>query len=232
MQHLGGADAVEHLAAEVRREALAHFARQRLARRHAAAQCDLVACRQVLRGKHRRVQRRHAEKHAWSVLHQSLEYGRRRRPLSHQHHGCAGRKRKGQRIAEPIGKEELGGGEHHIVLSQSEHLPPIGFIGPVEVRMRMHRTLGTAGRSRRVEPEGDVVAAGRGRRLGSACLADPCREFGRVVRQRTLRAHDHHQSDLVGYPSQGLRQRGQQGARHQQHLRPAMRHHVGVVVHG
>ena len=48
VQHLGGADAVDQLAAEVRAEALAEFARQRLAGRRAQAQRHLAALRAAL----------------------------------------------------------------------------------------------------------------------------------------------------------------------------------------
>ncbi|MCY1293744.1 hypothetical protein D9M70_430120 [compost metagenome] len=165
MQHFRGADAIQDVAAEMRQETLADIARQCLAGRGAHAQRHLAARGQVGRGEQAGEQCRHATENGGLLLAQTPEHRRRRGPFGHQHGGRTHRHREGQRIAQPIGKEQLGGREHHVVLADAEHLAGIEVGGMEQVAVGVHRALGSAGRARRIEPERHVVGAGaRGRR--------------------------------------------------------------------
>ena len=56
-------------------------------------------------------------------LRSALEDGVRRRPLGHQHDGGAHAQREGQRVAQAVGEEELGGREADVALAQAQHAP-------------------------------------------------------------------------------------------------------------
>ena len=85
----------------------------------------------------------------------------RRRPGRQQHGGGARRHRKGQRIAEPVGEEQLGHRIADVAVLDAEDGPGIKLIGELEIGMGVHGSLGLAGRAGGVEPKAHVVARGR-----------------------------------------------------------------------
>ena len=126
-----------------------------------------------------------------------------RRPLRHQHHGRADREREAQRVAEAVGEVELGGGEADVV-ARSGRAPACRTARPsTRLGVGVDRALGLAGRARRIEPEGRIVATGRGgfgERLAGA--VEQRIEVERAGRQRRGGAGDDQVADLVcAWPS-------------------------------
>jgi hypothetical protein len=126
VQHLGAADAVDDVDAEVALEALAQFGRQRFAGRRHQAQRHVSSTRRQVGV------RQHAGKAGGgAVEHRGLEPARPRPPaleggvgrgpLAHQQRGGAHAHREGQRIAQAVGEEQLGGREADVVLAQAQH---------------------------------------------------------------------------------------------------------------
>ena len=148
VQHLGRADAVEDVDPDPSRPAPADLLRQRLSGRNATAQCEFVARGQIVAGEHRIVEGRNPVKDCRSALAQHAADCRRRRPLRHQHAGGADRQWKGQRIAEPIGEEQLCRREHNIALVDAEHRDGIELGSLHQARMDVHGTLRPACRPR------------------------------------------------------------------------------------
>ena len=148
MQHLGRAEAVDDLAAEVAREALADVARQRFAGRRAQAKLDLRSIRQIGRREHAGIAGRRAEEQRHAVLRQPLEDRWRRRPFGHQHGGRADAQREGQRVAETVGEEQFRGREQHVGFAHAEHRAAEQRCGPVEIGVGVDRALRAAGRAR------------------------------------------------------------------------------------
>ena len=182
--------------------------------------------RQVRRGEHAGEAGRRAVEHggldAADAAGPALEGRVGRRPLGHQQHGGAHAQREGQRIAQAVGEEQLGGGEADVVLGQAEHALAVQLAGPVGVGVRMHRALGAAGGAGRVEPEARVVGARARPAWGSgACAARKASNStsagcsGATGRDTITLPH------LVIRLDQRGRQRRQQRARHQHRLRAA-----------
>jgi hypothetical protein len=151
VQHLGGADAVDDVHAEVALEALAQFGRQGLAGRGGQAQGHRLARGQLGVGQHAREAGRRTIKdrglEATDLAAPALEGGIRCGAFGHQDRGGAHAQGKGQRIAQAIGEEQLGRRETHIVFAQLQDGSPIEFGRPIRIGMRVHRALGSAGRA-------------------------------------------------------------------------------------
>ena len=132
-----------------------------------------------------------------AMLLQAFEHRGRRRPLRHQHRGRAHCQRKRQRVAQPVGEEQLGRREHDVAFTNAQDRPGIEFRSLDQAGMNVHRALRRAGRARRIEPEAGVVA-GRRRGLelrcrlspsaiaGARAHADPCRTRRHVLRKGRL----------------------------------------------
>ncbi len=98
--------------------------------------------------------------------------------------------------------------------------------------MGVDRALGPAGRARRIEPEGRIVAAGRGR-LGKRLAGGEQRVEGKGAgRERVGRAADDQVLDLVLRLRHRLAEQRRERGRDDRRLGPAVRQHVGVVVGG
>ena len=126
----------------------------------------VLALRQQVRSEHvrrsRSARHRRPSAYAADAAAPALEHRLRRRPLGHEQRRRADAHRKGQRVAEPIGEEELGGREADVALLQAEDRLAVKLGRPVRVGVRMHRPLRPAGRARRIEPEGGIVGVGAG----------------------------------------------------------------------
>ena len=231
MQHFGGADAVDHLAAEVRRPALADVAGQGFTGRRTQPQRHLVARGQVGAGQHAAKPGGRAIEHRRLVVHQALEHGLGGGALGHQQRGGADAQRESQRVAQPVGEEQFGGGEHRVFFRQAQHRLAVQFGGPVQVGLGVHRALGFAGGAGRIQPECRLVGVGVGG-IRQALRGQHGVEGGAAVRQRGAGARHHHRPDFVPALSQRGLQRGQQRGRHQRRLRAAVAQHEGVVVGG
>ena len=104
--------------------------------------------------------------------------GRTRLAGQKQTRGADG-ERKYQRIADSVGEEQLWNGKADVVRCEAENMLRIGGGRVGHVVMQMHDALRPARRSRRIHPEGHVVAAGLGRR-----------EFARLPRQKLVRRQE------------------------------------------
>ena len=129
---------------------------------------QLAALRQVGAREQRGEERRHAVEDRRLVLAQAREDGGGRRALGHQHRRRADRQRKRERVAEPVGEEELRRREHDVVLADAEDRLRVELGRLDQARVHVHRALGRAGRARRIEPEAHVVAGRRARQRSSA----------------------------------------------------------------
>ena len=171
LQHFGRAEPVEHVDADDVAPALADMRRQGLAGRDADAQpVGAGALADVLVREQGGVERRHAVEDGRPVAPHDLEHAFGRGAVRPQHGGGADRQREGHGIAEPIGKEQLGGGMHDVVLADAEDALAEQLRGRHQVGMDVLDALGIAGRARGVEPEGDFVGhgvGGEGRRVGA-----------------------------------------------------------------
>ncbi len=169
VEHLGRAEAVEHVDACDLAPALADMRGQGLAGGDAEPQAvGARALADVLVREQRGVERRHAVENGRPVHAHDLEHAFGRRPVRPQHGGGADREREGQGVAEPVGKEQLGGGMHDVVLGDAENALAEQLRGRHQVGMDVLDALGVAGRARGVEPERDLVrhrVGGEGRRV-------------------------------------------------------------------
>ena len=158
MQHLGRAEAVENVDAVALAPAPADLGRQRFAGGDAAADLQLGSRRR--RGARQKggIERRHRIEDRDVVLLEELGDRVRRRPLRQQHGGGARRQRKSERVAEPVGEEQLRHRIADVVFADADHRRRIKRVGEFQIGMGMHRALRPAGRARRVEPEAHVVA--------------------------------------------------------------------------
>ena len=234
VQHLGGADAVDDVDAEVRLEALAQLGRQRLAGRGHQPKRHLPARRQGRVGQHAGKARGGAVEHrrpeAGHAAGQALEGGGGRGALGHQQGGGAHAHGEGEGIAQAVGKEQLGRRKADVVLVQLQHALGVQLAGPVGVGVRVHRALGPAGGAAGIQPEGRVVGLG-GRGLGQRRVrGDEGAEVDLPRLQGRQRMRDDHALHLVVALDHGGRERGQQRARHQHRLGARVLQHVGVVV--
>ena len=229
VQQFGGADAVENVDAETLLPAFADKLGQRLARRGADPQtfcARLVPERLIV--EHRGEQRRHAEEDAGIVLADQFEHHLRRRTLGIQDCGRADRHRKGQRIAEAIGEEQFRRREADIVLADAEHLSGVGFRRRFQIGVQMAHALRHAGGARRIEPEGRLVAMGRG---GVECVVFLRKLiFERQMAVRILSRH--HDMLQVRQAAEHILHHRQQRLRDEQHPRAAVHQHIGILFGG
>src|SRR5262249_42439075 len=105
----------------------------------------------------RAVKRRHAVENCRPVLTQNAANRSWGRALAEQDGGCADRKRKTERIAKPVGEEQLGCGEDDVTLLNSEYRLGVELGGPHRTRVYMDCALRCACGARRVKPEAGVV---------------------------------------------------------------------------
>ena len=225
VQHLGRTQAVEDLHAEMLGPAPAQVRRQRLARRCADAQSKFASLGQIRAREQRGIQGRHTVENTRLVPLQARKDARWRGPLGHQHRCGADRHRKGQRIAEAIGKEKFRRGKHDVVLANAEHRLRVKLGGLDKVRMQVHHALWRAGRAGRIEPEANVVARGG---CGLAFRTGPVHQFlQRRPSMRVLARHEHlrKKRQLV----QDRRESRPQGIGNYQRLRAAVVEHEFVV---
>jgi hypothetical protein len=94
---------------------------------------------------------------------QHFEYRFGRRPLRQQNADGADRERKGHGIAHAIGEEQLGGGEHHVVLANADDMPAHQSRRCKGRGVSVLDALRLAGRAGCVEPERDFVGKRRRR---------------------------------------------------------------------
>src|SRR5262245_43179342 len=121
MQHLGGTQAVENIDAGVLKPAPADIGRQRFSRRSATTQVEFLPFRQLGTCQEGTVKRRHAVENCRPVLTQNAANRSWSRAFAEKNGGCADRKRKTERIAEPIGEEELSCGKDDIAFLNAEN---------------------------------------------------------------------------------------------------------------
>jgi hypothetical protein len=161
---------------------------------------------------------------------EAVKHRLRRRALGHQHGGGPRGQRKGQRIAESVGEEELGRGEADVVLAELQHVLRVQRVGPVRIRMRMHGALRRAGGARRIEPERDVVGVRR-RRLRLVCARHVGTEIA-PAGNRLRPADDPHGPDVAARALHRPLEHRQQRVRHDRRAGAAVRQHVRVVSRG
>ena len=113
-------------------------------------------------GQHGGVKRRHAEEKRRVEPVENVEDRGRCRAVGQEHGGGAHRHRDRHAGAEAIGKEELGGAEADILMSDAQHVLAVivGHVG--RAGMDVAHPLGSAGRTRGIEPEGGFIGVGVG----------------------------------------------------------------------
>jgi hypothetical protein len=94
--------------------------------------------------------------------------------------------------------------------------------------MQMPHALGHAGRTRRIQPERRLVGMGRGRCERGAFAREFIGEF--LVAVRIVARDD----DVIeiGHPPDHVLDHRQQRFGNEQHARPAIRQHIGVLIRG
>ncbi len=230
VQHLGGADAIEDLDAEARGEGAADFLGQGLARRHADAQAIGARVPRGTRiGEHGGIERRHAVEHGGTMLLQGGEHEVRCRALRAQDGRRADRHRKRHGVAEAIGEEQFRRRIDDIVGGEADAGLADETGGFHEARMHVAGALGHAGRARRVEPEGDLVAAGVGGRESRVVQGELVAEGQRVGGRLAARDEDVLQARHAR--EDGLHHRHQRG-RDDECLHARIRQDVGVLLGG
>ena len=186
MQHLGRADPVEDVGAEPVAPPLADLLGERLSRGDADAQPVRSAGAPVARVREDgREQGRNAVEDRRPLLAQDAHHRIRGRAPFEQHHRRAHGERERHSVSQPVGEEELRGGEDDVVGAQLQHAFAVGLRRLHQILLQVHRAFGRPRRAAGVEPEGDVVGGGR-RRL------EP-RRGGReqIVQLLALPLHDH-----------------------------------------
>ena len=182
MQHLGHADAVEDVDAEVAGPALVERGRQRLAGADAASRTPASASAGSSRAQHVGEERRAGEEQRRAVLLAALDQrvrpGRRRL----QHRGRADRQREQQRVAQPVGEERLGRGQAAVVRADPA-APAAPYVSQTtcDRAVPVHGRLRRAGGAGGVEPERRRVGVGR---RTTVVVAAPASSSERVHRQR------------------------------------------------
>ena len=201
MQHLGRADAVDDVDAEMALEPLADVGRQRLAGRRDEPQGDLVALRQDRGGEHAgEAGRRAVEDRGLDAADLSApapEHRFRRWPLAHQQHRRANGEREGQRVAEPVGEEQLRRREADVVPAKPQDRLAVELGGPVGVRLGVDGALRPASRPRRIEPEGGIVGVRAGRPRERRVSVQERLELDLAELHGLARTRDHHFVDLM-----------------------------------
>ena len=142
--------------------ALAKMAGQRFAGGNAQPQAiGAGAVGHILVRQKRGIERRYAVKNRRPMPAHDVEHRFGRRPLRQQHGGGADRQRKRHGVAHAVGEKQFCGGEHHVVLADTDHALS-------HQPRRRHRrgmdvldSFGIAGRTGRVHPERDFVGQRR-----------------------------------------------------------------------
>ena len=142
------------------------------------------------------------------------------------------RERKGQRVAEAVGEEELGGREADVVFAQSEDRLAVELDGPIGVGVGMDGSLRPASRAGRIEPEGGVVGTGPGGPGEGRAAGEKGLELGLAEFERLGRARDDDLVDLVVGSGQRRLQHRFDRAADDRGLGARMLEHEGVVVGG
>ena len=182
MQHLGGADAVEDLAAVGCGPALADLGRQGLAGADADAQVQFAA---LAAG---RVGQQRGEEGGHAVEDRRLEFLQRREhiagggPRGQQHRRRADAHREGEGVAQPIGEEQLGRGDRRrrsrgCPARRGHRAPPSGSGGCAGARCPWACRWSRWNRAR-----------SRRRRRRCRPLAAPCRPTGSAPRPSSAAA--------------------------------------------
>ena len=161
----------------------------------------------------------------------ALEDGVGRGPFGHQNGGGTHAQGKGQRIAQPVGKKQLGSREAHITLGQTQHRRAVEFRRPVGVGMAVQRAFGLPGGARRIEPETRIIRAGVGALSQFSAAVDQRIKRARAGGRRALRARNDYAFDFVVALRQRRKKRGQQRPRDHHRLGAAVLEHVRVIIH-
>ena len=197
----------------------------------ATAQRDVGPGRQVRRRRAWQRKRGHAEENGRLVPREPREHRGRRRALGHEDGRRTRGQWKGQRIAEPIGEEELRRREHDVALRHAQHAAPVQLArsstgsracGPCLWGARSSPTNRARTRSRR-QPYRPGAASGTAESLQAAKSSAPARKRGGRTRDDDV-AH------LVRPACHRVLQHRQQRAGHDQRLRAAVRQHERIVV--
>jgi len=141
-----------------------------------------------------------------------------RRPRRQQHGRRAGRHRKSQGVAEPIGEEQLRHRIANVILSDAEDRPGVKLVGEFEIGMGVHGALRLPGRARRVQPEAHVVA---GRRRGDRLIVGARNQIGETTMAVRRLARDDHMLEAVLREALGRRDRGRKFRQQPPRRRPA-----------
>ena len=201
---------------------------QRLAGRDAEAQAPRAVLRRAIGiVQHGGVERRHAEEDRRLLALHHRKHRLRRRPLVEERGGGADRHREGHGVAEAVGEEELCGRIDDVVLGDAEHALAVEPGRLDQARMDVLDALRHPGRARRVEPEGDLVGASRGR-LGGRCSRRQEIVQPRVLRAR-LRSRDDDFHAAPGGGDRGFDGRQQRRRDHDERGAGVLEH-IGVLV--
>ena len=176
MQHLGGADAVQDGQPVGVVPAAPHVGRQRLGGRDAQPHRRQVAPLGARAAQHGVVERRYGEEQRRSEALDRLEDSVGDRAAAELHRRGAHPDGEGEAVAEPVGVEQLGGGQADVVLADAEHLGGVRLAGVGKVVLEVDDPLGPAGGPGAVEPERRVVAVGVGRGELAGVLGQQLRE--------------------------------------------------------
>ena len=193
MEHLGGAQPLHDLQARHRLPSVEHVGGQHLGGGNGQTQAGEIGALCLRRLDERGIERRQAEEYARPIAGDGLEDCRRFGLPRQKDAGGADAERKGDGVAEPVGKEDLGNGETHIALAELQPMARVGDVRVGHVVLQMHDALRPSGRSRGIHPERHVVAM----RVGRSDLRMPREPFGSGARRHRARccgiAIDHHQ---------------------------------------
>jgi hypothetical protein len=146
-RHLGGAEPVDDLGAEMLREALADLAAASAS--PADEHSRSATCERAGRSGDASMPR-----NPWAPVEDgdllfgpALEDGRGRRPFGHQHGRRADAERERQRVAEAVREEQLRRREADVVFAQAEDRRAVQRRGPVQVGVGVDRAFRTPGRA-------------------------------------------------------------------------------------
>ena len=163
MQDFRGADAVQDVDADSLFPAIQYVRGQGLAggdaepERRQIRRCAPLQLLQL-----RRVEGRDAEEDGGLERLDGVVHAPGRRRGVEQHGGRAHPQGEVHRIAEAVGEEQLGRGQHHIVFPPAEDADGVVLAGNRDIPVDVDHALGVAGRARGIEPEAIIHGAGGG----------------------------------------------------------------------
>ena len=222
VQHLGGADAVEDGQAVGVVPAPPDLGRQRLGGRDAQPHRRQVPLGCLGGGQHGVVEGRDREQQARPVALDGVQDPVGGGPAVELDRGRPDPERERQAVAEAVGVEQLGGREAEVALADVQHLGGVGLAGVGQVVLEVDDPLGPAGGAGAVQPEGGVVAVGRGRVQLAGVGGQQVVQGVGVAGGAHGDAVGHHQPDRLRVAGQRLGDLGQQvGVGH---------HHPGLAV--